>query len=467
MKISEQTVRAALDPIVGGETLSPWDKQRIVRTAEMFSRRPPVRWPKRLATAAVTAVLTLVCATGVLAATGLSDQLGMLSRQTLAFLKPVNEQCEDAGLRVEVIAAMNDGDTAIAYIGLEDLTGQNRLDATTQAPDCNLEDPAWFAQVDNVYYKDDGSVVLRVVGQDGRSEISGSKVTLSLDNVLSGGQCSYGVDTGYTVADVLAQNANPLLNVGAQIDSYTLMAGMDSRLYRQLESGSFQTLKVMDGVRLVDDRASWATLRSAGVVDGVLHILIEPDADHWYNTLNFSLADENGELLDVASGVVYLGQRYKVGRVPMAEYSQYQEHLLELPQGYDPEQLHILCDISTYDTCISGRWDVTFTLQENENVITASCDMDMQPWRLTRVELSPVGVSMTGSGSMLENSLMPDVELRLTNGQWIRDFSGSTGMYSLDEDGSEIILLKYLFDEPLDPETVAEIRINGVSVWAR
>ena len=46
MKISEQTVRAALDPIVGGETLSPWDKQRIVRTAEMFSRRPPVRWPK-------------------------------------------------------------------------------------------------------------------------------------------------------------------------------------------------------------------------------------------------------------------------------------------------------------------------------------------------------------------------------------------------------------------------------------
>ncbi len=174
MKISEQTVRAALDPIVDGETLSPWDKQRIVRTAEMFSRRPPVYWPKRLATVAATVVLTLVCATGVLAATGLSDQLGMLSRQTLAFLKPVNEQCEDAGLRVEVIAAMNDGDTAIAYIGLEDLTGQNRLDATTQATDCNLEDPAWFAQVDNVYYKDDGSVVLRVIGQDGRNELSGS-----------------------------------------------------------------------------------------------------------------------------------------------------------------------------------------------------------------------------------------------------------------------------------------------------
>lgn len=467
MKICEENVRAALDEIVGGETLSVWDKQRIVRTAEMFGRRPPVRWPKRLASAAVTAVLTLVCATGVLAATGLSEQLGMLSRQTLAFLKPVNIQCEDSGIRVEVIAAMNDGDTAIAYIGLEDMTGQNRLDGTTATPDCNLADPSWFAQVDNVCYKEDGSVVLRVIGQDGRSEISGSKVTLSIDNVLSGERSSYGVDTGYTVADILSMNPAPSLNPGAQIDSYTLMAGIESRLYKQLESGSFQTLKPMDGVHLVDERAAWASIRNAGIVDGILHILVEPDADHWYNTLNFGLADENGTLLDVASGVAYLGQQYKVGRFPMAEYSQYQEYLLEIPQGCDPEQLHILCDISTYETCISGRWDVTFTLQENENVIAAVCNMDMQPWRLTRVELSPVGVSLTGSGSMREDSLSPEIELRLTNGGVIRDFSGSTGMYALDEDGNEIILLKYLFDEPLDPETVEAIFVSGECVWSR
>ena len=36
MKICEETVRKALDEAIGSETLSQWDRQRIVRTAEMM-----------------------------------------------------------------------------------------------------------------------------------------------------------------------------------------------------------------------------------------------------------------------------------------------------------------------------------------------------------------------------------------------------------------------------------------------
>lgn len=471
MKICEENVRAALDAVVGRETLSQWDKQRIVRTAELFSRRPAPRWPRRLVTAAAAVMLSVVCATSVLAATGLGEQLSMLSRQTLEFLRPVNKECEDAGIRAEVIAAMNDGHTAVAYIGLEDLSGQNRLSEQMSFPDCTLADPSWMAYVDNVYYKpNDGSVVLRVIGQNTQEDISGSKVRLSMDNLFSGEQYST-ADTGYTLADIQEKNPLPKLNVAARVSNYNLTGiGLSDKLYRQLESGNFRTLKA--GVAEdppMELGYSWTRVINAGVVDGVLHILTAPEEEGWYNSLMFSLTDGEGQPLDASSGVIYLGETYQMGRYPMAEYSQYQEYLLEIPEGYDPEEIHIVCDAITYENCISGRWDVTFALEETENAITASCSMDMKPWRLTEVSLSPIGVTLLGQGSMLENSLTPQVELLLTDGRVIEDFSGSssTGIISADEEREDTVMMQYLFDEPIDPELVEGICINGFRVWSR
>lgn len=473
MKICEETVRAALDAAVGGETLSQWDKQRIVRTAELLSRRPARRWPRRLVTAAAVMVLSVVCATSVLAATGLGEQLNMLSRQTLEFLRPVNKECEAEGIRAEVIAAMNDGHTAVAYIGLEDVSGQNRLSGQMSFPDCTLADPTWMAYVDNVYYKpDDGSVVLRVIGQNTLEDISGSKVRLSMDNLLSGEQCST-TDTGYTLADIQKKNPQPKLNVAGRVSNYNLSGlGLSDKLYRQLESGNFRTLKAGTAEAApMELEYSWTRVINAGVVDGVLHILTAPEEGGWYNSLMFGLTDGEGEPLDVSSGVVYLGETYQMGRYQMAEYSQYQEYLLEIPEGYDPEEIHIVCDAVTYETCISGQWDVTFPLEEAVDAITASCNMDMKPWRLTEVSLSLIGITLLGEGSMLENSLTPQVELLLTDGRVIEEFSGSsTGIISADEeneDAENAVMMQYLFDEPIDPDLVEGICINGFRVWSR
>lgn len=469
MKICEENVRAALDAAVGRETLSQWDKQRIVRTAELFSRRPAPRWPRRLVTVAAVMVLSVVCTTSVLAATGLGTQLSMLSQQALEFLRPVNKECEDEGVRVEVIAAMNDGHTAVAYIGLEDTTGQNRLEGEMAFPDCSLADPSWMSYVDNVYHKRDGSVVLRVIGQNSREEISGSKIRLSMDNILSGEQYDT-VDTGYTLADIQKGNPHPKLNVGARVEDYDLMGmGLSDKLYHQLESGHFQTLKAGSGGEApIALDFPWTEVVNAGIVDGVLHILMAPKENGWYNNLAFSLVDGNGEPLSTAYGVIYLGETYQVGRYPLAEYSQYQEYLLEIPEGYDLSQVYLVCDAVTYEICTSGEWDVTFELEENENAIVAACNVDMKPWRLTEVRLSPIGVSLLGEGSMLENSLTPQVELLLTDGRVIEDFSGSSaGVFYAEEGSEDTVMMQYLFDEPIDPGLVEGICVNGFRIWSR
>lgn len=471
MKICEETVRAALDQAVGSESLSQWDRQRIVRTAEMMNRRRAPRWPRRVAACAATMALMLVCATGALAAVpGLAETLGMLSKKTVEYLRPVNVECEASGVQAEVIAAMNDGDTAVAYIGLQDTTGQNRLDATTQAPDCTFADPDWYAMVDNVYHKQDGTVVLRVVGQSHTADTADTKVNLTMDHLLSGETVQYDLDTGYTVADITALNAAPKLNAGAKIASYDLTTTGSSRLLAKLESGTFRTLKAAaEEYAYVDSRAPWLKVLNAGVVDNVLHILVQRSEDTWYNAAWFDLADASGQRLGVNSGVLYLGESRPLGQTPMAEYSPYQEYLLELPADADPAELRLVCDLVSYDVCIRDEWNLTFTLEENDQVIEAACDLDMKPWRLTTVQLSPVGVTLLGSGSFLEDSLMPEVELILEDGVIVSDesFSASSSSVSYDTAGEEAILQKYLFAEPLDIDTVQAICINGLTIWNR
>ena len=471
MKICEETVRKALDQAVGSETLSQWDRQRIVRTAEMMARRRGPRWPRRVAAAAATMALMLVCTTGAMAAVpGLAETLGMLSKKTVQYLRPVDAECEASGIKAEVIAAMNDGDTAVAYIGLQDTTGRNRLDETTAAPDCMLTDPDWYTTVDNVYHKQDGTVVLRVVAQSCRPQQAESKVSLNMDHLLSGGQTRYGLDTGYTVAEIMALNAAPKLNTGAPVASYDLTASGDSRLLQKLESGTFRTLKPIDAQNAyVDERAPWLAVLNAGVVDNVLHILVQRDEQSWYNDLWFDFADEHGNRLNANSAVLYLGEQLPLGRAAVAEYSRYQEYLLELPKDSDPAGLHLVCDLNSYAVCVQDNWNLTFTLEENDDVIEATCDLDMKPWRLTGVQLSPVGVTLSGSGSYLEDSLMPEVQILLADGIVIshESFGAASSSVSYQPDGDELILQKYLFEQPLDLDTVQAIGINGLIVWTR
>ena len=219
----------------------------------------------------------------------------------------------------------------------------------------------------------------------------------------------------------------------------------------------------------MDERAPWLAVLNAGVVDNVLHILVQREEQSWYNDLWFDLADEQGGRLNVNSAVLYLGEPMPLGRTPMAEYSRYQEYLLELPEDSDPAQLHLVCDMNSYAVCVQDNWNLTFTLEENNDVIDAACDLDMKPWRLTGVQLSPVGVTLSGSGSFLEDSLMPEVQLLLDDGSVIshESFGAVSSSVSYQPDGGELILQKYLFEQPLDLDTVQAIGINGLVVWTR
>lgn len=468
MKICEESVRAALEPVVGQESLSPWDKQRILRAAQSANRRTRTRPLRRLLSVCAVAVLCLACATGVLAAMPeYARKLNMLSQEALSFLQPVEEVCEAAGLRMEVIAATNDGRSVVIYIGLTDLTGQDRLDETVSLPDIRLTGMG-YVSCENVHKREDGTLILRLRGVARPDEqLDGRKVTLAIGDVLLQNIDTGFVDTGLTVAQVVAENPKPALETTARkAERYEVSGSTSGRLYQLLDTGSLSSLKA--GAAQTLRGLEWAAVRGIGVVDGVLHILLEPDA--WYNDVSFLLADSGGPRYDLDTACVYLGLDALHEALFHQERYEREEQLLALPEAADLEALHIGYYASTYEEAVAGPWETTFVVQGMTDTIQASCALDMQPWVLTQVTVSPVGVTLEGSGVIREDSLMPDVELVLRDGAVCT--SGSinasvTTVYSGEADNSERVECTDFFAEPLDLEEVQAVTVCGEEIWRR
>ena len=469
MKICKENVQAAFNEVLGGVSLTEWDRRRIVENALAPRRRPLHRRTlRRICTVAAAMALCVAFATGVLAAVpGFADQLTMLNLQTLALLKPIEQESTSSGIRMEVLAAINDGDSTVIYISLADETGQNRLDDTTTIRDMRITGLD-FVSCDNVYRKPDGSVIVRLVGQSmnmDAGELNGKKVTLEVGSIQSQNTTTDAADTGYTVADIEKLNPKPALNGLLPNTSYMINGGGESPLYDALDKGTLQALKPT--IDYIDPAMPWVTIRNVGIVDGQLHVLLEPDDSAWYNSVNFTLGDAAGNSYNGSVASVDIGGRHAVGRYTQEEEADRQEQILVLPDGVDHKDIHILRAIDAYAVSIDGSWSTTFTLQEEQPSITASCDLDMKPWHLTGVSVTSVGILTTGSGEMVEDSLMPEVSITLLDGTVLKEFNFASTTISSEEGKEDTIWDKSLFDEPIDTSQVASITINGNVVWQR
>jgi RNA polymerase sigma factor (sigma-70 family) len=462
VKISSETVHQALDDALSGISLSEWDRRRILAHASARPARPRGRAMRRTCAMAVSFALAMACATGVLAAVpGLAEKLSMLSRQTLAYITPIEKETTAQEIRMEVIAAMNDGDTAIIYVGLQDLSGQNRLDDTTMLEDFTIDGIA-DTMCDNVYRRDDGTVVVRIVGTSRRGEnLSGKKVTLHLYNILSQCHDQESVDTGYTVAQIQKENPNPALGSCITADSYWLNGSLDGPLYQLLESGKLQTLKAVSSTPLPS--APWLKILNGGVVGNMLHILTDPDDDAWYDSANFFLVDAAGNAYDAEVANVDVGQKIHRGR--NWEYSAQQEQILELPDGVEPSEMHLWYSTNEYDACVEGQWDVTFALQAATASISVPCTLDMQPWQTTDVEISPIGITVNGNGEMTEESLSPEIGIVLDDGTMAENYCNAVTV--MDDGEQSNIQMTNFFDEPLDTSRVVQVTINGKVIWQK
>ncbi|MBU5627473.1 DUF4179 domain-containing protein [Oscillibacter sp. MSJ-2] len=150
-------------------------------------RHPPLR---RGAAAVAAAALLLCAATPLAARTEPGYQLLYAVAPAAAqFFQPVQESCEDNGIRMEVVSVQTEGDTAQAYIALTDLTG-SRVDETTDLYDsCSMHvpfDSSGHCEL-AAFDPEAGTALFRVTEQTMSGQaVPGGKMTFSMSCFLSG-----------------------------------------------------------------------------------------------------------------------------------------------------------------------------------------------------------------------------------------------------------------------------------------
>ncbi|WP_418665887.1 hypothetical protein [Allofournierella sp.] len=208
MKICDETVRAAVDSGLGGIQLDAAQKQAILAQCRPTVAVAPPRRAARplrrvLAVAAAFAVAFSIGGGVLAAAPELRQSLSILGAETLQQLQPINQVSEDQGIRMEVLAAVNDGQVAVVFLSLQDTAGQGRVEPTSQLYDSEISG-ANFTRGEVVDYDAaTGTTVLRLVA-DASESMAGKKITVSSKSILSGEDRHAPTYSGYTVASLRA-----------------------------------------------------------------------------------------------------------------------------------------------------------------------------------------------------------------------------------------------------------------------
>lgn len=303
-------------------------------------RRVPL---KRVAALAAALLLMLSCSVSALAAADVEPAYELLYAVSPALaqtLKPVRMATEDNGIRMEVVSACVEGDTALIYLSLRDLTG-DRIDATTDLFDSLLIrrtfDSSNTIRLDHYDEETGTAYYLYQMTQLNGRDIRGKKVTVSLSRLLSRKQ-SYqgeipGIDLTTASADAKTQTVSDLRG----------------------RSGRSAETEVLLLPCLDISPVSGASVTAIGFVEGQLHVqLYYEDIARTDNHGWIWLQDESGRIIQCGSSVSFWDE---------AQCGSYEEYIFPVSSAEELTGYRLHGELTLCKTLCEGDWQVTFPLE--------------------------------------------------------------------------------------------------------
>lgn len=464
-KRCDDTIRLAIDRELGSIQLDASQKSAILAQCRPSLTVAPRHRPMRrvLAVAASFAAVMVLSVGTLAAAPELRESLKGLSEDTIAILQPVNQVSEDQGIRMEVLGAVNDGGVAVAFLSLQDTTGQGRVSDTVRLMDCQISDDLGIAIANVVSYDETTeTAILRLEGMGGDAD-AGEKITVSARSLLSGEQQVSDESTGYTVSELIA--SGPAAEYAPPEEGLIMgsMAGVDDPENAEITLEEIDQLKDSGKVPVLEpwaeglkiDGVDWATVAAAAKIGNQLHIQYNTDSVlGGVNSLSFRLKDSSGQILDLPMLELNIGPRTELSRE--LYYTETNEYVLFLPEGQDVSDMEVVYSGTTYDSLTQGNWSTTFRLEQVKERLQSRQELDLGGWTVESVTVSPVAVTVRGSGDLWDlGGEMPEVRVWLQDGTQVEASSAGTSI-----DGEDVTL-NSMFNEILDLSQVKMVTLNG------
>lgn len=336
---------ATLQNAVKDIHLSAVAKRRIVKNVreQLWGNCSLAKWQRPAAVVAAVLCLLLLTPVRAAASTSIYDLMYALSPAIAQQFQPVQLADEDNGIRMEVVSASIQGDTAQVYLTLRDLTG-DRVDGTVDLFDSYRIDRPFDStgRCEFVAYDEETRtatflVTIRTMNGSG---IGGGKVTFSFREFLSH-------KTHYEDVEIPRDLGNVREAATGWPEGWSYSGGSLSEREPMLPGGACAGFPV-EGISLTGIGLVNGALRVQTVVENYLE-----NDDHG----RFWLTDSRGDRIESGS-MQFIAE--KDGR-----RLDYVEHIFpSLPEPLTEYRLH--GEFWTSGLVTKGNWSVTFPLEEME-----------------------------------------------------------------------------------------------------
>lgn len=456
MKICEESVKQAIDTSLAHVQMDDARKQAILAqcrpTVEVT--RPRVRPMRRVLAVAAAFAIAFCLGGGVLAAAPqLRQSLEVLGAEALQQIQPVNQVSESDGIRMEVLAAINDGDVASVFLSLQDTEGKGRVAPATWRYTSEISNMN-FTNGKTVDYDAETQTLLLQLTADEVQNLEDKKITVTTNAVLGKENYIECVDTGYTLAALNEKLGTPKTKSNDGSYGYSLTGPRMEETQKVMDEGRVPILEPWDEP-IEFEQAPWVKLKAAGFVDGALHLQLESDDELGsVNKPDFDFLDENGESADCTVLTIDLAPEDENDTngwtSPLVEY------VLIPAEGADLSRMHLAVGGVLYDSITKGNWSTTFRLEPAKESVSFNCHQIYDGVLYESVKVSPVAATVRGRENSTDAVISGDVEVYLKDGTVV-DSSSST--LQMDEDGN--VVIHELFDRVIDLEQVDKILLNG------
>lgn len=306
--------------------------------------------------AAACLCLLLGLATPALAANvpAFCDALYQIAPAAAQYFRPVQQSCEDQGIRMEVAAVYIHEDTAEICVTMQDLTG-DRLDETTDLFDSySISTPfSTTGHCKTVAYDPDTKTVTFLITIElwDDKDISGDKLTFRVQQLLSKKHSFEGGLEGISPSDA---SANPqtqkfyLTGVGGHAPAIQYQTDPDKTPFTALEP-----------VGALANPVPGVTVTGMGYVAGVLQFQV-----HYADILR---TDNHGTLFlqDRSTGEL-MKPDYSFSFWDEQKTGRYEEYIFSNVSPEELENYDLYGDFITAAPAIEGDWRITFPLENSQ-----------------------------------------------------------------------------------------------------
>jgi hypothetical protein len=371
-------------------------------------------------------------------------------------LQPVEMSCEDEGIRIETVAAMNSDRSAVIYLTVRDLVS-DRLDETFRfSPSYSFSNTIMSGYEVARYDAAERTVTLRMTAE-GTENLNNKKVKLTVDSLV-GKNARISVDAGIDFADITETVRGPV--VDPALGGYD---GDEVFLRTVSERGALEILKPNEIDRPIPDLPS-LRISNLGIIDGLLHVQLRRAGDTIPGTGQFRLEDSQGNISD---GGGYLGAFHfnldSDGNAVPGEYV-YSEYIID-PESIDPEDVRMVGDFEFEQNVIEGNWEIAFILRSVGDLKTIQREIPLDGWTVTGVVLSPINIVLKSNDSIEDHKAAANTPVTIRIDMKDGGVEEYTGVPSLPTDmNGGMLEISAVFPLPKDTENIRSVTVNGTVI---